>query len=204
MSTLVEDWFGAAFCDLHPSLQHLHRHGGVLSGDVDVRFGTGLGGMLGRRIARRLGIAHERPTNHLEVTIFSDEQGLHWNRRFNDRDEFRSTFLAVEQFPHGHWVESTGPIRLLLQVAIVNSGWHWRHMRTYAFGIPLPAWLAPRTIAYKEIDGDCYRFRVDIGLPLLGTLLSYSGRLRCSAMTAADSQSDSAMGVASDLAKRAR
>ena len=179
MSTVVEDWFGGAFCDLHPLLQRLHREGGVLSGDVDVQFGAGLAGVLGRRLAKRLGIDHERATNRLEVTIYSDHEGLHWNRRFNDRGEFRSTFVPVGRFPQGHWAERTGSIRLLLQVAIVNSGWHWRHMRTYASGLPLPAWLAPRTIAFKEIDGDRYRFRVDIGLPLFGTLLSYSGRLCC-------------------------
>lgn len=177
MASIVQDWFGSAFSDLHPLLQQLHRHGGVLRGSIDVRFGNGLAGILGRRIAQRLGIAYEE-ANRLEVRIFSDDCGLHWNRRFNDRTEFRSTFVPIERFPHGHWRESSGPIQLLLQVAIVNGGWHWRSMRTYAFGIPLPSWLAPRTIAYKEIEGDGYRFRVDVGLPLFGTLFSYSGKLR--------------------------
>lgn len=178
MTCIVQDWFGSAFSDLHPLLQQLHRHGGVLRGTVDVRVGDGFAGVLGRRLARRLGVACELAENQLEVTIFSDERGLHWNRRFNDREEFRSTFVPIERFPHGHWRETSGPIQLLMQVAIVNGGWHWRHVRTYFLGIPIPSWLAPRTIAYKEIEGDAYRFRVDVGAPFFGTLLSYSGKLR--------------------------
>jgi hypothetical protein len=177
MSGIVEDWFGPAFTQLHPLLQELHRRGGVLSGPLDVRYGRGLSGWLGRRLARRLGITSNGESNRLEVTIFSDERALHWNRRFNACSEFKSTFIPSGRFPRGHWVEANGGIRLRLAVEIMNRGWHWRHIATHLHGIPVPRLLAPRTRAYKEIDGDCYRFHVEIGLPILGLLLAYGGRL---------------------------
>lgn len=41
----------------------------------------------------------------------------------------------------------------------------------------IPLWLLPRTTAYKRIENDRYHFYVGFSLPLLGTLLSYSGNL---------------------------
>jgi hypothetical protein len=177
MSTLVQSWFGSAFDELHPRLQQLHRHGGVLAGKVEVRYGSGMGGVLGRRLARRLNIAASGTMNELEVTIASDHLGLHWNRRFNRGAEFKSLFVPVGRYPSGHWVERSGAVQLELGVDIVNRGWHWRQRAISVSGIRIPAALAPRTTAFKEIEAEDYRFHVEIGLPAVGMLLSYSGVL---------------------------
>ena len=55
-SNTVTAWFGEMFFELHPGLQSLHRHGGVLKGKIQLNFGKGLAGVLGKRIARKLGV----------------------------------------------------------------------------------------------------------------------------------------------------
>lgn len=56
MKNAVTHWFGPDFLHLHPLLQRLHERGGTLCGNVAVRFGTGIAGCIGRRLAARLGI----------------------------------------------------------------------------------------------------------------------------------------------------
>src|SRR5262245_3708853 len=174
---LVESWFGPAFAELHPLLQRLHREGGTLSGPVEVRVGRGAGATIGRVLARRLGIPDPRGDNRMRVQIYSDAGALHWHRRFNDATEVRSTFVAVGRYPSGHWIERSGPFAVVLRVRIVDGAWHWQLLETRLWGIPIPAWLAPHTVAYKQaMDGE-YRFHVAIALPLIGKVLSYSGHL---------------------------
>lgn len=177
MPTSVETWFGSAFERLHPLLQTLHRKGGVLSGPVQVSFGRGLAGFIGRHLARRLGVPSGNGANILRVSISSDGNTLHWNRQFNDRDEFRSLFVPVGRFPSGHWVECSGRIQLRLRVSLVEGSWHWQHLGSSLWGLPLPRWLMPRTTAYKEVRHGMYHFHVEVAVPLVGTVLSYSGDL---------------------------
>ena len=91
--------------------------------------------------------------------------------------EFRSIFVAHGNFPDGYWVEATGSIELRLSVRIVDGAWHWQQLGGRWKGIPLPRWLMPQTVAYKEVRDGLYRFSVDVRLPLLGSLLSYRGGL---------------------------
>ncbi|MDM4771038.1 hypothetical protein [Solimonas sp. SE-A11] len=42
--TVVTHWFGPAFGDLHPLRQDLHRQGGALRDEIDIRVGHGLAG----------------------------------------------------------------------------------------------------------------------------------------------------------------
>ncbi len=179
MSALVEAWFGSAFQRLHPQIQQLHQHGGTLNGLVDVRYGTSLGKILGRVLAKRLGLPSPNSDNTIEVEIYSDHQGLHWNRRFNNEPLFASFFQPKGNYQNGYWVERTGPVELRLGVTIINSGWHWQHQGTSVFGIPLPRWIMPRTIAFKEFSEGTYKFSVEILFPAVGLLVSYQGRLNC-------------------------
>ena len=71
MSGLVEAWFGEAFAALDPRLRALHQRGGTLRGDVEVAFGRGIAGAIGRRIARRLGVPTTSGAHALDVDIRS-------------------------------------------------------------------------------------------------------------------------------------
>jgi len=173
----VEAWFGDAFNQLHPMLQQLHINGGTLAGKVQVRMGRGAAALVGRRLARQLGIPPVNGDIALTVHIHSSATTLHWNRTFGDGDTFASVFTPVGTYPTGHWVESSGALRLFLGVAIVDGGWEWRQRGGRLWRVPVPAWLLPRTTASKRIEQGAYHFAVRVSIPLLGEVLSYGGTL---------------------------
>lgn len=184
-NNLVNQWFGADFARLHPLLQRLHLQGGALEGDVELTYGRGLAGLIGRRLGRRLGLPSEPGRVALRVEIGHDAQGLHWNRVFAGSQRMNSLFTPHGRYPDGHWSETSGPVTLQLGVAITEGGWFWQPRAMRLHGMPLPLWLLPRSHAYKRIvsgpTGERYQFSVSFNLPLLGQLLGYAGELEMSA-----------------------
>ena len=174
---IVARWFGPDFDRLHPLIQTLHQQGGQLNGVVSIEHGRGLGGWLGRRLCKKLGIPTEQSRCDLNVTIRSDENVLYWDRRFAGGSVMASQFHPVGVYPSGYWIEQTGPIHLRLAVDILDTGWHWRVLAIYLYGLRLPLWLFPRSSAYKTIKDGKYLFNVAFALPILGTILSYAGAL---------------------------
>ena len=174
MPSAVETWFGPAFASLHPQLQALHRNGGALSGSVQLTFGTGIAGRIGRRLARNLGVPETSGEHQLEVSIHSADGVLHWDRRFDGGSEFCSTFTPHDRFPSGLWVEASGRIQLLLGVQIIRGSWHWEHRGSRLGALPLPRALLPRTTAYKEVVDQLYHFQVMTAVPGLGAVLQYA------------------------------
>ena len=174
---LVSNWFAAAYSNLAPELQRLHRSGGSLSGEVEVIVGKGIAGLIGRRIARKLNIPNAG-LNQLLVTISHDDEYLHWDRQFNNSVVMYSRFKPVGTIKDGYWLEKTGPLELMLTVDIKKQGWHWRCLRIKYSGLPIPIWLFPSMQAYKYIEDGGYRFYVGFSAPLLGLLFSYSGVLK--------------------------
>jgi hypothetical protein len=173
----VVQWFGDGFAQLHPLLQALHRNSGVLGGQVQLQFGKGLAGAVGRRLVRRLGVPESAGPHRLDVDIRHDATTLHWNRCFDRKHHVRSRFRPEGHWPGGHWVERTGPLEIELAVDIVEGGWHWRPLAVRVHGVRMPMWLVPRSRAYKRIEDGRYRFFVGFTLPFLGEVFSYSGLL---------------------------
>lgn len=176
-STLVSDWFGPKFSELHPLLQQLHTHGGVLSGTVEIIIPSGVSGYLGKLLAKKLSIPLNSRFHDFTVTISHHPDGLHWDRYFDRGISMNSVFCPKGQLPDGYWVESTGAIKLFLSVDVRNGGWFWRTLKIKVRNVRLPLWLFPSTIAYKTIENAKYKFFVGFSFPFLGTVLSYSGTL---------------------------
>ena len=174
---LVKNWFGSQFNDLHPRLQHLHLHGGTLNGDVNIQYGKGLAGLIGKRLGHKLHLP-SAGTHHLSVAISHHSDGLHWNRLFNQGREVRSLFKPVGNKQNGYWLETTGPLTMQLTVDIRQGGWYWHCLNMKVFGLPLPMRLLPKANAYKLIEDNQYRFHVEFSLPVLGSLVCYSGLLK--------------------------
>lgn len=174
--TLVKNWFGDEFYQLAPQLQQLHSLGGTLKGPVEVLYGKGVAGIIGRRLAKKLNIPTARH-HDFSVAISHHANGLHWHRVFNQTQEMKSVFTPVGNKTKGFWLEQTGRLHLKLTVDIIDGGWYWKILGYRFLGLPLPAWLLPKSIAYKFIDDDKYRFYVAFTAPILGMLFSYGGLL---------------------------
>lgn len=177
MSNPIEKWFGEEFSNLDPLIQELHLKGGKLSGAVDISYGSGTAGLIGKRLAKKLGIPTNCNESPLQVSINHNDTGLLWDRTFGHSHEMKSVFTPHGSFPDGYWVESSGNISLFLGVQIIDGGWHWVQKRMEFKGVPLPLSIFPKTTAYKTIVDGRYVFSVSFTLPVLGKLLSYSGRL---------------------------
>ena len=176
-SALVEDWFGAAFAQLHPLLQSLHRHGGVLRGPVEVSLGRGVARWLGRIATGRLGLLPAPARNQLQVVVVVDDSALRWSRSFNGGPVLQSVFVPVGRFPTGFWREETGPATATLGVEIRGESWYWMPRSIRLRGTLLPIWLAPKVQAGKSVVDGRYEFSVRISLPVVGQVLSYRGSL---------------------------
>lgn len=178
MGNAAMRWFGDTFVQLHPLLQALHRHGGCLRGEVRINTGEGWAGVIGRRLARRLGIPTDRPVHDFQVHISHDDESMRWERHFGNGAVLRSTFRPVGRLPDGYWLEDAGRLRFKLGVDVVDGGWHWRLRGVSLHGVALPRWLFPDIAAFKCVDDDGrYRFGVSFSLFLIGPVLGYEGRL---------------------------
>lgn len=182
--SIVERWFGPGFVQLNPLLQQLHQQGGKLHGQVDLQLGRDLAGIVGTRLATRLGIQTKHTPVAFQVDIHGTDDCLHWNRCFANSAVLYSRFQPSGSWPDGYWLESTGALTLALAVDIRQGGWYWRPLKAWLHGVRIPLWLLPRTEAYKRIENGRYHFHVGFSLPLLGNLLSYSGALQLERATA--------------------
>ena len=175
-NTIVKNWFADQFLHLHPLLQELHTQGGTLIGNIELRFGSGLAGIIGHRLAKKMDLP-EQGFHQLMVKISHNEHGLHWSRRFNNTNTVTSLFKPTGNIHQGYWIETTGPLSMKLTVDIKDGGWFWRCLSVRFFGIPIPKWLVPHTNAYKTMEDDQYRFHVEFSLPMIGSLVCYRGLL---------------------------
>lgn len=173
---IVRDWFEDDFSKLDPLLQKLHLSGGELSGNIDISYGKGISGLIGKRLAKKIKLPSQGK-HHLLVSISHSSKGLHWNRKFNDNKIVESLFVPFGNHNNGYWIETTGPMTMKLTVDIINGGWFWRCIKVTLFGLPIPLFLTPASQAYKLVENGKYIFNVSFTYPLLGSLVSYKGVL---------------------------
>ncbi len=177
MHNPVIKWFGKNFSELDPLLQDLHRNGGELSGIVNLEFGSGLAGVIGRKLAIKLGLPNSAGKQNLKVFIAHQGGSLHWIRQFNSNQRMVSVFTPNGHYPTGYWSETTGKLSLNLGVKILDGGWYWIQRKVKFMGVPMPTWLFPSSHAYKRIKNGMYEFSVTLTLPMVGKLVSYNGVL---------------------------
>lgn len=173
---VVKNWFQNNFSHLDPLLQKLHLSGGELSGNIDISYGKGLAGLIGRRLAKKMQLPNQGK-HRLLVAISHSHKGLHWNRKFNDSNIVESLFVPFGNNENGYWIETTGPLKMKLTVDIIDGGWFWRCLKVSLFGLPIPLFFIPKSQAYKIIENGKYKFSVSFAYPFLGSLVSYKGIL---------------------------
>ena len=161
---------GPRFHALPASVRAMHdvlRHGGCTGRAVV----TGARTSLAALIARMIGFP--RAGEHaLHVSFASCDGRERWTRRFGTAP-FRSHFSQ-----HGPWlVERFGPLRFALDLVAEPGGLRMEMRRWWVGPCPLPLPLAPRVRAREWDEGGVFNFDVAIGLPLVGTIVTYRGWL---------------------------
>ena len=169
---------GDAWNDLDGTVQRLHVSVPPVQavGLFQVRRGTN---WLARLLARlaRLPEAGEAVNVRLLVTAQGD--GEEWQRTFAEQP----LVTLQSERPDGLLAERIGPIEMRFQLKVVDGALNYRATRALlCLGpllLPLPPWFSPRITAWERPVGEGGHIEVfvHVHLPLLGRLVSYSGRL---------------------------
>lgn len=74
-------------------------------------------------------------------------------------------------------VERFGLLRFQFDLPNLGNGLDMIMRRWSIAGVPMPMWLAPRAPAREWDEDGRFHFDVEIGLPLIGRIVHYSGHL---------------------------
>jgi uncharacterized protein DUF4166/saccharopine dehydrogenase-like protein len=142
-------------------------------GRADVERG---GGLLARLAAFIVGFPRAGKDIPLTVSFRGENGREHWRRTFADR-----SFTSIQEQGRGRFegllCERFGPLNI--GMALVCEGGRMRLViRGWTlFGIPMPLALAPRADAYEFVEAGRFRFHVEVGHALTGSIVGYRGWL---------------------------
>jgi saccharopine dehydrogenase-like NADP-dependent oxidoreductase len=111
---------------------------------------------------------------HALHVSFEERNGVErWIRDFTGH-----TFASDLSQRGDRLVERFGPMRFSFDLPSDASGLRMVMRGWSMLGVPMPLWLAPRSEAREWAEGDDFCFDVPIGLPGIGMVVHYAGRLR--------------------------
>jgi hypothetical protein len=112
----------------------------------------------------------------IELTVTECGQWQSWRRQFGG---VQLTTIQTER--NGLLVERYGPFECSFEVAYDGKALVHRQVgAAIAWGIlriPLPRLLAPRVAARTSCDEDAVLFRVEVAAPVVGSVVTYEGRV---------------------------
>jgi saccharopine dehydrogenase-like NADP-dependent oxidoreductase len=176
-SALLEELLGpAAFAALPAPLKAFHGAAGepIWRGRAEISTGAN---PVSRLLRRMIGLPEAGSDVPLSVSVERIEGGAGpaeaWTRNFGGA-RFASRLYADANMLH----ERFGPISFQLGLSADKGGIALPVLSARCFGIPLPAFLLPRSLAREDVD-ELGRFRVDVKLTLpgVGLLTHYRGWL---------------------------
>ena len=173
-SKLYEDLLGDAWPQLAGPVRATHRSTSETRGIFSIRLGSN---RLARLLARYSGLP--KSGNEVETLLYIETLGgiEHWQRYFNGH------VLATRQWASrdGLLIESFNGWELGFALAEEDGALVYRQCRAYlCFGtlrLRMPLALAPRVHAREHSVGRDTAVEVNVSLPLIGTLITYSGEL---------------------------
>lgn len=98
-----------------------------------------------------------------------------WTRTFGE-ESFHSEQFAEAGSP-GLICERFGPMTFIMALPLENGRLSLILRRWRAFGIPMPMFLCPRSIAHESVEEGRFRFHIEISHPLTGLIVRYRGFL---------------------------
>lgn len=131
----------------------------------------------GRSLLARLVCAVMRfpPEGEHDLHVaFEERYGVErWTRDFAG-----NTFSSELSQSGARLVERFGPMRFSFDLPCDEHGLTMVMRGWSVFGVPMPLRLAPKSEAREWADGEAFCFDVPIALPVIGTVVHYSGHLR--------------------------
>ncbi len=149
--------------------------------DVSVWSGTssvGVGPSRLSAIVRKL-IGFPSKGSSVPVTVHMKRSGDReiWTRRFGDQ-VFHSILKLWGSPKSGTVTERFGPFRFVIDLQASDANLEYPITKGWAFGIPLPKWMLPKSQTQETQADGRFQFDVAIGLPLVGLLVHYKGHLQ--------------------------
>ena len=169
---LFRRYLGAAWDQLPESIRRLHS-GTTFTGKASVARGSS---WLARFIGKIVGFPGAVENVPLTVNMTAHGGRERWRRDF-DGQSFSSTY-SLGKGRHEHLMcERFGPASFAMALTPSGNELRYRPVAWTKFGIPMPKFLLPTGEMYeRDVDGR-FQFHVEINLPLVGHLVTYTGWL---------------------------
>jgi len=134
--------------------------------------------LLARATATLMGFPTSGVNQPITVTLSVRASDERWARTVADKT-FLSTLSFAKSRSEGLIRERSGPIAIDMALMLQGSRMSYLIRRWSLFGVPMPLWLGPKTIAVETVDA-AGRFCFDIELwhPFTGLLVHYAGWLQ--------------------------
>jgi len=161
--------------EMEPLLREAHERAPLLRGTVTVRRGASL---FMRGLAEVAGLpracANAPCVVRFEQRDTWPEGTERWVREMAGR-RFVSRLIPAAP---GEFIESFGWYRFRFAVEFDSGTVRFVLKRFSVLGLPVPRALHPRVSTRESQQGEDYCFEIEAGLPGLGLLVAYHGRLR--------------------------
>lgn len=175
-ASLYRRLLGPAFDTLAPALRQAHglRTSGGFAGKAAVERPKGL---LANAFADLMGFPKPGQDVPVQVDFEIDGPREIWRRNFAGR-----LFKSIQSAGKGRYEylqrEAFGPVNAVVALEAADAGLTLKIRGWTLFGVPMPAWLGPTTIAreFEDAEGR-FNFDAEIGLAFLGKLVRYRGWL---------------------------
>jgi hypothetical protein len=165
---------GARWEGLPAVIRRAHSSGGTLHGTFEIRHGPT---RLARVLARLLRCPRQGAAVPVTLRIDPDGPVERWHREFGPRKVSTTQWAAAP----GLLDERIGPLALRFRLDADRGelGFEQVGARACLGGATAawPHWCRPHVRATEAADGDGLRVSVQVSLPRIGLLLSYTGRL---------------------------
>lgn len=176
--SLYERILGDSFYKLLPEIQEVHAQTETTTfiGRSQIRRGKN---PISTLIANLFGFPHEGDNVLVEVEVRKVGKGTEiWTRKFGEKS-FVSFFTEGYGKEEGLLVERFGPFSFAQALVATSEGnLDMKLKRWRVYNLPLPLFLAPRSIGFESVEGGRFKFYVGIKLPLIGNIVEYWGSLR--------------------------
>jgi hypothetical protein len=112
----------------------------------------------------------------VEVTFRAEGGSEIWTRSFAGK-RFSSAQRAGRGRSERLLAERFGPLTFDMALVVKDRQLHLIPRRWSVLGLPMPASLGPRGIAYESEENGRFHFHVEIALPVIGLIVRYRGWL---------------------------